>query len=409
MKNGKKFSPPGPIGEFGAIMIHRLKDLDLNRKTVFVRADFNVPIQQGKIAEAHRIESALPTLRFVLSNAKKLLIASHLGRPGGKKEPEWTLAPVRDFLDRSLSCRVVLAPDCVGAEVEALIREPRHRVILLENLRFHAGEESNDPLFAEKLAALAEVYVNDAFGAAHRAHASIVGMAKFFREKGAGLLLQKELECLGRILSSPERPFVALLGGAKVSDKLGMLKNLMPKVDSLLIGGAMAYTFLKAKGISVGRSMVEEAHTDLARELIAQAEALGINLALPVDHVAAEGRKGEPITTDASIPANLMGLDIGPKTRAQFIEEIRKARVALWNGPVGLFEEEKFSGGTRSMARALADSRAASIVAGGDTVAAVMQAGVQDRITHLSTGGGAALEFLEGRRLPGIEALEVDG
>ena len=408
MKDEKIFTNRTDWGNSARFMIRKLENLDLNRKTVFIRADFNVPIQQGKITEAHRIQSALPTLRFVLSKAEKLLIASHLGRPGGKKEPEWTLAPVRDILDKSLSCPVVLAPDCIGAEVEALIRDPLHRVILLENLRFHKGEESNDPIFAQKLASLAEVYVNDAFGAAHRAHASTAGMAKFFQQRGAGLLLQKELECLGRILSNPERPFVALLGGAKVLDKIGLLKNLIPKLDSLLIGGAMAYTFLKAKGVSVGRSPVEEVHTDLARELIAQAEALRINLLLPIDHIAAEGRTGDPITTDADIPANLMGLDIGPKTQGRFSEEIRKAGMALWNGPVGLFEEEKFSGGTRAMARALADSRAASIVAGGDTVAAVMQAGVQERITHLSTGGGATLEFLEGRRLPGIEALEVD-
>ena len=390
-------------------MIRRLEELDLNRKKVFARVDFNVPVEQGKITETHRIDSALPTLRFVLSKAKKLLIASHLGRPGGKRVPEWSLAPVGDYLERSLSCPVVLAPDCVGAEVEALIREPRHRVILLENLRFHAGEESNDPVFARQLASLAEAYVNDAFGAAHRAHASIAGMTRFCRERGAGLLLQKELDYLGKIRSNPDRPFVALLGGAKVSDKIGVLNNLMPKVDCLLIGGAMAYTFLKAKGVSVGRSLVEESHTDLARQLIAQAEGLGINLLLPIDHIAAEGRNGDPITTDANIPANLMGLDIGPKTQGRFIQEIRKARMALWNGPVGLFEEERFSAGTRSIAHALADSQAASIVAGGDTVAAVLRAGVEERITHLSTGGGATLEFLEGRKLPGIEALEVDG
>ena len=388
-------------------MIRRLEELDLNGKRVFVRVDFNVPIQQGKIMETHRIESTLPTLRFVLAKADKLLIASHLGRPGGTKDPQWSLGPVRDVLERSLCRPVVLAPDCVGTQVEALVQDPRHRIILLENLRFHKQEEGNDPVFAQQLAALADVYVNDAFGAAHRAHASTAGMAQFFRDKGAGLLLHKELEYLGKLLGQPERPFVALLGGAKVSDKIGVLRNLMPKVNCLLIGGGMAYTFLKAKGISVGRSLVEEARVELARELIAQAGYSGITLLLPIDHIAAEERNKDPITTDVSIPQDLMGLDIGPKTRELFIREILKAKIVLWNGPMGLFEEERFSQGTKSIAHALADSNAVSIVAGGDTVAAVMEAGVQQRVSHLSTGGGATLEFLEGRKLPGIDALEV--
>ena len=388
-------------------MIRRLEELDLNGKRVFVRVDFNVPIQQGKIMETHRIESTLPTLRFVLAKADKLLIASHLGRPGGTKDPQWSLGPVRDVLERSLCRPVVLAPDCVGTQVEALVQDPRHRIILLENLRFHKQEEGNDPVFAQQLAALADVYVNDAFGAAHRAHASTAGMAQFFRDKGAGLLLHKELEYLGKLLGQPERPFVALLGGAKVSDKIGVLRNLMPKVNCLLIGGGMAYTFLKAKGISVGRSLVEEARVELARELIAQAGYSGITLLLPIDHIAAEERNKDPITTDVSIPQDLMGLDIGPKTRELFTREILKAKIVLWNGPMGLFEEERFSQGTKSIAHALADSNAVSIVAGGDTVAAVMEAGVQQRVSHLSTGGGATLEFLEGRKLPGIDALEV--
>ena len=387
-------------------MIRRLEELDISGKRVFVRADFNVPVRKGRITETHRIESTLPTLRFLLVKAGKLLIASHLGRPGGKKDPEWSLAPVRDHLEQALSCAVTLAPDCIGSEVEALARDPTHKVILLENLRFHKEEEANDPAFSQALASLADVYVNDAFGAAHRAHASTAGMAKFFREKGAGILLYKELDYLGRILSSPERPFVAILGGAKVSDKIGVLKNLIPKMDRLLIGGGMAYTFLKAKGVEVGRSLIEEERVALARDLINQAESLGIPLFLPIDHIAAEETKKNPITVDGGIPPNLLGLDIGPKTISQFIQEIRKARMILWNGPVGLFEEEKFSQGTRSVARALAEHDAISIVAGGDTVAAVMQAGVENKITHLSTGGGATLEFLEGKGLPGILALE---
>ena len=387
-------------------MIRRLEELDISGKRVFVRADFNVPVRKGRITETHRIESTLPTLRFLLVKAGKLLIASHLGRPGGKKDPEWSLAPVRDHLEQALSCAVTLAPDCIGSEVEALARDPTHKVILLENLRFHKEEEANDPAFSQALASLADVYVNDAFGAAHRAHASTSGMAKFFREKGAGILLYKELDYLGRILSSPERPFVAILGGAKVSDKIGVLKNLIPKMDRLLIGGGMAYTFLKAKGVEVGRSLIEEERVALARDLVNQAESLGIPLFLPIDHIAAEETKKNPITVDGGIPPNLLGLDIGPKTISQFIQEIRKARMILWNGPVGLFEEEKFSQGTRSVARALAEHDAISIVAGGDTVAAVMQAGVENKITHLSTGGGATLEFLEGKGLPGILALE---
>ena len=387
-------------------MIRRLEELDISGKRVFVRADFNVPVRKGRITETHRIESTLPTLRFLLVKAGKLLIASHLGRPGGKKDPEWSLAPVRDHLEQALSCAVTLAPDCIGSEVEALVQDPTHKVILLENLRFHKEEEANDPAFSQALASLADVYVNDAFGAAHRAHASTSGMAKFFREKGAGILLYKELDYLGRILSSPERPFVAILGGAKVSDKIGVLKNLIPKMDCLLIGGGMAYTFLKAKGVEVGRSLIEEERVALARDLINQAESLGIPLFLPIDHIAAEETKKNPITVDGGIPPNLLGLDIGPKTISQFIQEIRKARMILWNGPVGLFEEEKFSQGTRSVARALAEHDAISIVAGGDTVAAVMQAGVENKITHLSTGGGATLEFLEGKGLPGILALE---
>jgi phosphoglycerate kinase len=388
-------------------MIRKLEELDLAGKRVFVRADFNVPIQQGKITEMHRIESTLPTLGFVLGKAEKILLASHLGRPGGKKDSQWSLAPVRDALEKLLSSPVALAPDCVGAEVEALARDPSRRIILLENLRFHKEEEENDPGFSRQLASLAEVYVNDAFGAAHRAHASTAGMAAFVREKGAGLLLQKELDYLGKLLGSPERPFVAVLGGAKVSDKIGVIKNLMPKLDGLLIGGGMAYTFLKAKGVSIGRSLIEEAHVDLARGLIAQAAKSGIALLLPVDHVAAEGRDKNPVATGESIPENLMALDIGPKTRELFIREIRKAKMVLWNGPVGLFEEKNFSRGTVEIARALADSGAVVVVAGGDTVAAVMEAGVKKRITHLSTGGGATLEFLEGKKLPGIEALEV--
>ncbi|HTM07358.1 MAG TPA: phosphoglycerate kinase [Verrucomicrobiae bacterium] len=388
-------------------MIRDVKELDLTGKRVFVRADFNVPIQNGRITEVHRIESTLPTLRYILGKAGKLIVASHLGRPGGKKNPEYSLAPVRDALEKLLGQPVALAPDSVGAEVEALVRDSSRNIILLENLRFHKEEEKNDPEFSKQLAALAEVYVNDAFGTAHRAHASTAGMVKFIPEKGAGLLLKKELEYLGKLLGHPEHPFAAILGGAKVSDKIGVITNLMPKIDSLLIGGGMAYTFLKAQGFSIGRSLLEADRVELARELEAKAKAAGVALVLPTDHVAAEGRDKAPVTVGENIPEKLIGLDIGPKTIERFAREIKKSKMVLWNGPVGLFEEEKFRAGTQAIANAVANSGAVSVVAGGDTVAAVDQAGVGSRITHLSTGGGATLEFLEGKKLPGIEALEV--
>lgn len=388
-------------------MLKKLEELPLKGRTVFVRVDFNVPIVDGKITELHRIESTLPTLRFVLGKAKKILIASHLGRPGGRKDPQGSLAPIRGYLESALSRSVTLAPDCIGPEVEALVQNPAHKVILLENLRFHKEEEANDPAFARALASLAEVYVNDAFGAAHRAHASIAGMVKFFREKGAGLLLQKELDYLGRVLSGPEKPFATLLGGAKVSDKIGVIKNLLPKMTVLLVGGGMAYTFLKAKGVSIGKSLLEEERISLAAEILKKADDLGIPLLLPTDHIAAEDAHQSPVTVD-QIPPSHKGFDIGPKTIARFDQEIRKARMVLWNGPVGLFEIEAFRHGTLAMARSLAGHNATTIVAGGDTVAAARLANVEDKITHLSTGGGATLEFLEGRPLPGIQALQED-
>ncbi len=388
-------------------MIRRLTELDLNDKRVFVRVDFNVPINQGRITDPHRIDRTLPTLKLIMEKAKMVLIASHLGRPKGKRDPRYSLAPVRDYLERSLSNPVVLAPDCVGSEVQTLVQDSQNKLILLENLRFHKEEERNDPVFSQALASLADVYVNDAFGTAHRAHASTSGIAEFLQEKAAGLLLQEELNYLGKVLSAPERPFAAILGGAKVSDKIGVLRNLMPKIDLLLIGGGMAYTFLKSKGIPIGKSLVEEELIPLARELMTEADGHGIPLFLPIDHITARDIKENPTTTDdVAIPPDEMGLDIGPKSTAQFTHEIGKAKTVLWNGPVGLFEEENFCHGTRSIAEALAEHNATSIVAGGDAVAAVMQFGVADKITHLSTGGGATLEFLEGKKLPGIQALE---
>ena len=389
-------------------MIYGIDQVETRGKTVFVRVDFNVPLDKGNITEPHRIESALPTIRLLLETAKKVIIASHLGRPNGNQDPKYSLAPVRDYLEKSLGHTVVLAPDCVGPAVEELARDPNSPIVLLENLRFHPGEEKNDADFSHALASLADVYVNDAFGAAHRAHASTVGMAAFFKVKAAGLLLQRELDYLSRVLMDPEKPFVAVLGGAKVSDKIGVIKNLLPKVDALLVGGGMAYTFLKANGIDIGQSLIEPDKISVAKELMTQAITHGVEVLLPTDHLTGDEKKQNPSTSEINIPEGRIGLDIGPRTTRQFIEEIGRSKMVLWNGPVGLFEVEPFDQGSRALARALAahQSNIVSIVAGGDTVAAVRAAGVADRITHLSTGGGATLEFLEGRELPGIKALE---
>jgi phosphoglycerate kinase len=389
-------------------MIRKIEEIDLRGKTVFLRVDFNVPLDQGKITEPHRIESALPTIRLILERATKLVIASHLGRPDGKVVAKYSLAPIRDHLQRRLNQPVALAPDCIGPEVERIVREPAHRVVLLENLRFHKEEERNDRAFSQALAALADVYVDDAFGAAHRAHASIAGMAAFFQVRAAGLLLQRELNYLSRVLSKPDKPFVTILGGAKVSDKIGVIRNLLAKVNTLLIGGGMAYTFLKASGVAIGESLIENDKLKLAEELMQAASERDVALVLPMDHITGDSQKKNPRSFDSKIPAGRMGLDIGPKTVARFADEIRKARMVLWNGPVGLFEVAAYSAGTLALAHSLAENHArlTSIIAGGDTVAAVAAAGVESQITHLSTGGGATLEFLEGRELPGIKALE---
>lgn len=389
-------------------MIRKLADLVLHDRTVFLRVDFNVPIDQGKITEPHRIDSVLPTIRQILERAKKVVIASHLGRPDGKVVAKYSLAPVRDHLERMLKQPVVLAPDCVGDTVERIVGDSQNRVVLLENLRFHPEEEKNQREFAQALARLGEVYVDDAFGAAHRAHASISAMAEFFADKAAGLLLQKELDYLAPLLSKPAKPFVTILGGAKVSDKIGVIRNLLPKVSTLLVGGGMAYTFLKAKGAAIGKSLVEPDKLGLAQDLMKEAVAHNVNLILPVDHVTGDADKKNPANADEQIPADRMGLDIGPKTAAIFAAEIRQAKMVLWNGPVGLFEVPPYDHGSRVLAQTLADNfpQVTSIIAGGDTVAAVTAAGVEHKIAHLSTGGGATLEFLEGRILPGIKALE---
>lgn len=388
--------------------MHKLLDIDLGGKTVFVRVDFNVPIQDGRVGEPHRIDSALPTIRHVLDRAKQIVLASHLGRPDGKRNDKYSLAPVREYLQQRLSQPVTLAPDCVGPEVERLVRDPAHRIVLLENLRFHKEEEQNDEAFSRALAAFADVYVDDAFGAAHRAHASIAGMAAFVKIKAAGFLMQKELDYLAPLLAQPAKPFVTILGGAKVSDKIGVIKNLLPKVSTLLIGGGMAYTFLKAKGGEIGKSLVENDKLDLAAGLMKDATANGVELVLPEDHVTGDADKKNPSECGERIPPDRLGLDIGPRTAKRFAEKIQNAKLALWNGPVGLFEVPPYDRGSRALADVLAANfpRLTSIIAGGDTVAAVTAAGVADKITHLSTGGGATLEFLEGKVLPGVKALE---
>jgi len=390
-------------------MIRKLSDLDLNGKAVFLRVDFNVPIADGKVTESHRIDCALPTIRFILERARKVIIASHLGRPEGKVVAKYSLAPVREHLQASLNNPVVLAPDCIGPETERIVRADHNQVVLLENLRFHKEEERNDREFSRALASLGEVYVNDAFGAAHRAHASISGMTTFFAFKAAGKLMQKELEYLAPMLTAPAQPFVVILGGAKVSDKIGVIKNLLPKVSALLIGGGMAYTFLKSQGIQIGRSLVEEEKLNLAAELVAEASRRRVKLVLPIDHITGDAEKKNSQTEENDIAPDRMGLDIGPKTVELFVEQIKKAKLVLWNGPVGLFEVAPYDEGSRTIANGLAESypRVTSVIAGGDTVAAVSAAGVVEKITHLSTGGGATLEFLEGRELPGVKALEV--
>lgn len=382
-----------------------IRDLDLENKRVFIRVDFNVPLSPGgqEITSDKRIKASIPTIQYALSQKPAaIILASHLGRPKGKPNPEMSLKPVANRLREILGTPVTFAPDSIGPEVEAAVPKDGG-VVLLENLRFHAEEEENDPEFAKKLAALCDIYVNDAFGTAHRAHASTVGMIQYVQKAAAGLLMDKELEWLGKATSNPTRPCTAILGGAKVSDKIEVIQNLMKIVDKLLIGGAMAYTFFKAKGEPTGKSLVEEDKVDLARQLMA---TLGEKLMLPVDHaVAPEFKGGGEAVYTSTIPADQMALDIGPETVDTYTSIINASKTIIWNGPMGVFEMPPFDFGTVSLAKAVANSGAVSVVGGGDSEKAIKSAGVSDKITHISTGGGASLEFLSGVELPGVEAL----
>jgi phosphoglycerate kinase len=386
-------------------------DLALAGKRVFIRVDFNVPVKNGEIGDDTRIRAALPTIKYALDHDATVILASHLGRPKGKAAPEYSLKPVVSRLEMLLGREVVFAADCIGEPARRAIAKAQEggRVVLLENLRFHAGEEKNDPAFAGELASLADLYVNDAFGSAHRAHASVEGIVTAMGRGAAGLLMEKELKYLGEAIDSPVRPFVAILGGAKVSDKIEVIDNLLGKVDTLLIGGAMAYTFFKAKDLPVGRSLVEPDRLDSAREVMTRAEAGPVRLELPVDHVVApkleSGVPVEVLDVDDAAIGDRMGLDIGPKTASRYADILKDARTVVWNGPMGVFEIPEFAAGTEAVARAVAAVDGTTVIGGGDSIAAVNKVGVADKVTHISTGGGASLEFLGGQTLPGVAAL----
>ena len=385
-------------------------DINVKGKKVLVRCDFNVPLQDGKITDENRLVAALPTIKKLIADGGKVILCSHLGKPKGEPKPELSLAPVAKRLSELLGQEVKFAadPEVVGPNAKAAVAEMKDGdVILLENTRYRAEETKNGDEFSKELASLCDVFVNDAFGTAHRAHCSTVGVTKFLDTAVCGYLIQKELKFLGEAVNNPVRPFVAILGGAKVSDKIAVINNLLEKVDTLIIGGGMAYTFLKAQGYEVGSSLVEADRIDYAKEMIEKAAAKGVKFLLPVDHrVATEFKDVEPVVTeDQNIPAGSMGLDIGPKTETLYADAIKDAKTVIWNGPMGVFEFENFNKGTIAVAKAMADADATTVIGGGDSAAAVNILGFGDKMTHISTGGGASLEFLEGKALPGIEAL----
>jgi phosphoglycerate kinase len=386
-----------------------LEDFEINGQRVLVRVDFNVPIDQdGRITDDTRIRAALPTIHYLLDRGAKVVLVSHLGRPKGKVDKKYSLSPAAKRLSELVGKSVILADDCVGNSaqkaVDAMVSGD---IVMLENVRFYAEEEKNDPNFAKKLAKLADIFINDAFGTAHRLHASTAGVAKYL-PSGAGFLIKKELDTMGRALEVPDRPFLAILGGAKVSDKIGVIENLLSKVDSLLIGGGMAFTFLKSLGYEVGRSLLEKDKVDLARQLLESAKNRGVDIVLPEDVVVAkELRQGTEYKTVSieQIPEDMMGLDIGKVSQEKFANVIKKAKTIIWNGPMGVFEIDDFAEGTLTVARELAESQAVTIIGGGDSAAAVEKLGYAEKMTHISTGGGASLKFLEGKELPGIAAL----
>lgn len=388
-----------------------IRDLELAGKRVFMRVDFNVPIKGGEIKDDTRIQASLPSIAYALDHGATVILASHLGRPKGTVNPDYTLKRVAARLSELLGRPVEFADDCVGPSAQAAVDRAAQggKVVLLENLRFHPEEEKNDPAFAAQLAAPANAYVNDAFGSSHRAHASVEAITKILPQPAAGLLMEKEVQYLGHALGSPDRPFVAILGGAKVSDKIEIIENLLGKVDALAIGGAMAYTFLKARGLPIGKSLVEDDKLEAARRIMAHAHERGVKLALPSDHVVADrleaGAPHATLAVDDAAIGDRIGVDIGPETIAAYTQLVAGARTVVWNGPMGVFEMPPFDAGTNALARAVANVKGTTIVGGGDTVSAVSKAGVADRITHISTGGGASLEFLGGRVLPGVAAL----
>jgi phosphoglycerate kinase len=388
-----------------------IRDLDLDGHRVFLRVDFNVPLKAGVIGDDTRIRASLPTVQYALDHGATVILASHLGRPKGKPNAEMSLRPVADRLADLLGQPVVVATDCIGAEARGAVADAQKagRIVLLENLRFHAEEEKNDPAFAKELAALADRYVDDAFGAAHRAHASVEGITRFLSRPAAGLLMEQELKYLGQALEAPERPFVVILGGAKVSDKIDVIQNMLPRVNRLLIGGAMAYTFFKSRGLPIGKSLVEDDKMPEARQIEETAKARGVQLELPVDHVVTDrieaGSTHEVLEIGSAAIGDRLGVDIGPATVKRYETAIADAKTVVWNGPMGVFEIEAFAAGTNAIARAVANIRGTTIIGGGDSIAAIKKAGMADRITHISTGGGASLEFLGGQTLPGVAAL----